>query len=432
MPRITRWMMSPATSDLTPPDIMVRRLAVLLYAVGMISSQVAAHVGAFPVANLRLFELLGLVTFTATILTWYLTARQLSQAILILTSLTGILLIAAGIGLSGGSESPLWILYLFPVLFNAFFSQTKIVWAFLPIIAIASALPALIEGDDRQLMTQLILIAPIYVAVSLCSQTLVRGLQRASRLQVMATDSQARLEGAKQWSGQLQALHKVAQQITHLTSVNDIANAIIEHTRNAIPYDNARVYIRDEDTLLPIAFRGSREYAFKSAELLRLKVGDGLTGSAVQHATSLNVADAKQDPRAGSFPECAQLPESMLLSPLIDDGDVIGIVVLIKLGKGQFSSGDLQLLDILTDQATNAIAKTWKLEAAHQRARTDSLTGLLNHAAMYELMATQLDHATAQHIPLSIAVLSRLTKVLVQEDDTGSQEESHHGPVPAP
>gem|GEM_PF-2711655 len=29
-------------------------------------------------------------------------------------------------------------------------------------------------------------------------------------------------------------------------------------------------------------------------------------------------------------------------------------------------------------------------------------------------------------------MLSRLTKVLVQEDDTGSQEESHHGPVPAP
>lgn len=404
--RISARLKSPLRVDgLAPPDILVRRFAILLYSVGIITSQVAAHVGALPVDNIRLFEFLGLVALGATTLTWQLTEKHFNTAILVMTSLTGTVLVACAVALSGGSDSPLWVYYLFPLIFNAFFFQNEITWVLLPIIILVSMLPALVEPNYDQLMIQLFIIAPMYVALTFCSQILVRGLRGASTLQVIAADTQARLNEVQRWNGQVETLHLVTQQISRLTSVDDIANAIIEHTRRVIPYDSARVYLRDGERLLPVAFHGSPEYAFQSLETLWLNMGEGLTGWAAKHATSLNIDDVRGDERTVLVPEDTVPVESMLLSPLIHEDMVIGVLVLVRVGRSQFSDQDSQLLDILAGQAASAVSKGWSLDEAHLQARTDGLTGLLNHRAVTEQLAAQLDLAETYQYPLSIAML---------------------------
>lgn len=391
--------------SLAPPDVLVRRSAVLLYAIGIVFSQIAAHIGVLPVENIRLFELLGLLALGATFVTWRFTEHRLDHTFLVGTSVTGTLLIAGAVGLSGGSESPLWLYYLFPIIFNAIILRVRVTMLLLPIIVIASLLPTLVAQSYEPFMIQVLIVTPVYLAVTLCAQTLVRGLRRTSQLQSMAAEVEARLDEVQRWSIQLETIQSVAQQISGLTSVGDVANAIIEHTQTAISYDSARVYVREGDMLLPIAFRGSKEYAFQSVNTLDLKVGEGLTGWVAMRARSLRVDDVQNDARAMLILESPVTRESMLLSPLLHEGAAIGVIVLVRLGLGEFSDRELKLLDILAGQASNAVAKAWNFDAAHHQARTDGLTGLLNHRAMTEELSKHIQHSRSQGQPFSIAML---------------------------
>jgi diguanylate cyclase (GGDEF)-like protein len=161
------------------------------------------------------------------------------------------------------------------------------------------------------------------------------------------------------WSAQLEAVQSVAAQLTRLTDVEEVAEALCTQTQRVVAFDNARVYVLREDdrTLDPVAFRPhAREYHGESAAGLRVTVGEGITGWVAATGQQLIVDDAARDPRAVQVPGSVELPEeSMLLAPLRSEGRVIGVVVLSRLGLVRFSDDELRLLGVLADQAAVAI-----------------------------------------------------------------------------
>lgn len=420
MPR--SWMIdhSPSRGPLASPDLLIQRSAVLLYGVAIVSSQVAAHVGAFPVAHLRLFELLGLVAF-GFLFGWIRTRNRFGQAGLLVLSVGGTLLIAVAVELSGGRESPLWILYLFPVVFNGLYFPRGITWTALVGITVLSAWPAVLAGDSRQLLVQLLIVAPIYTALTEIAIMLVSGLQRAAQRQVVAVEERVQLAEARRWSGQLEAISQVAQSLTGQTDMRAIATTLIDQTHRAIPSDSARVYVREGDELVPIAFRGTGAYAFETDDVLRVRIGEGITGWVAQQAQPLMLADARADPRAAAIACTPTVEESMLLAPFVYDGEVIGVLVLVKLGLHQFAESDLRLLTILAGQTANALAKAGLLAASQRRADTDGLTGLLNHRAVHEQLTRYLERASTGSEALSV--------VMIDADGFKRVNDTHGHPV---
>lgn len=404
MPRSPRTEFLPEVEPLSSPDSRVRRSAILLYLIGIVSSQLAAHLGAFPVARLRLFEFVGLVALIG-LGSWMLTWERFAQRGLVVLSVGGTVLVGIAVGLSGGSTSPLWVLYFLPVIFNGLYFRRWIAWAALPCIIVLSALPALIEGDSRQLLVQLLLVAPISIVLTDVATTLVEGLQDAARVQLMAIKERSLHAEAKRWSDQLEAIYMVAQQLTRLTDVNAIAVTIIEQTRRVIPFDSGRVYVRERNELTPVAFQGTGDYAFETDELLKVQVGEGITGWVAQQAKPLIVDDAGADPRATMIPGTPAVEESMLLTPLVYEGEVFGVLVLVKLGRSQFSESDLRLLTILAGQAANALVNAYLLTATRQQANSDGLTGLLNHRAVFEQLTRQLEEHSVDGQPLSVVMI---------------------------
>jgi diguanylate cyclase (GGDEF)-like protein len=389
---------------LMSPDVLIYRSAVLLYIVGIVTSQVAAHVGAFPVANLRLFELLGLLA-SGILVGWMRMRARFGSRGLVALSWSGALLIAVAVGLGGGSDSPLWVLYLFPVVFNGLYLSRRVTWTTLVGIILLSALPALIAGDRQQLLVQLLMVAPIYGALTEIAIMLVSGLHRAAQLQARALQERLQHAETRRWSDRLEALSVVTQSLTGQPDVKAIAATIIEQTQRAIPYDSARVYIREQDDLVPIAFRGLGAYAFETNDLLRVRLGEGITGWVAQQAQPLIVNDASTDIRAVLIPGTPAEAESMLCAPLIYEEMVTGVVVLVKRGRNQFSTSDLQLLTLLAGQAANALAKASLLAASRERADTDGLTGLLNHRAVRERLTACLERASADSDFVSVIMI---------------------------
>ena len=161
------------------------------------------------------------------------------------------------------------------------------------------------------------------------------------------------------WTRQLEAIQSIAAQLTRLTSVSEVASAICSETRRVIDYDNARVHLvaLDGETLEPVAFRSHvREYAGETADGLRLRVGEGITGWVAANGRPLIVPDAANDPRTMDVPGSAEMvAESMLLVPMRYESAVTGVIVLSRLGLGRFDEDDLRLLQVLSDQAAVAV-----------------------------------------------------------------------------
>src|SRR5206468_1694461 len=74
------------------------------------------------------------------------------------------------------------------------------------------------------------------------------------------------------------------------------------------------------------------------------------------------------DPRASTIPGTEEnLEESMLLAPMLFEDQVLGVLVLAKLGLHQFSDDDLRLLVIYASFAAQAMANADATERLSQK-----------------------------------------------------------------
>jgi diguanylate cyclase (GGDEF)-like protein/excisionase family DNA binding protein len=160
------------------------------------------------------------------------------------------------------------------------------------------------------------------------------------------------------WTAQLQSIQQLGARLNHLSNVADIGMAIGTELRQLIDYHNVRVYRRYGDELVPVAFRGQvGEYIDETPEQLKVGMGEGITGWVAQHRIAQYLPDASADPRANTIPGTEDdLDESMLLAPMLFEDDVLGVLVLSKLGLHQFSDDDLRLLVIYASFAAQAMA----------------------------------------------------------------------------
>jgi diguanylate cyclase (GGDEF)-like protein len=198
------------------------------------------------------------------------------------------------------------------------------------------------------------------------------------------------------WSAQLEAVQSVASQLTRLTSLEAISSALCTQTHRVVAFDNARVYVLNEDrrTLEPVAYRPHvLEYEGESVAGLRVAVGEGITGWVAATGLPIRVPDAAADPRAVDIPGSMELAEeSMICAPLRSEGRVIGVVVLSRLGLDRFTDDELRLLGVLADQAAVAIENA-RLLAERDR-HVAELAALLDISQAGDGSGSELDLAT--------------------------------------
>jgi diguanylate cyclase (GGDEF)-like protein/excisionase family DNA binding protein len=195
---------------------------------------------------------------------------------------------------------------------------------------------------------------------SLATQASV-AIRTAQNFQQMAT-----------WTAQLQSIQQLGARLNHLTSVRDIGLAIATELRQLIDFHNVRVYRVQGRDLVPVAMQGQvGEYVDETPDQLRVAVGEGITGWVAQNKVAQYLPNAAKDPRANTIPGTEDdLDESMLLAPMVFEDEVLGVLVLSKLGLHQFSDDDLRLLVIYASFAAQAMANA----DTTQRLREQSMT----------------------------------------------------------
>jgi PAS domain S-box-containing protein len=188
---------------------------------------------------------------------------------------------------------------------------------------------------------------------------------------------------------QLDMLHSLAAALNMLGDIEEIGAAITAELRTIIDYHNCRVYLLQPDgvTLFPIAFRGElfTEYATETLGDLVTTVGEGITGHVAETKTSLLTPDAREVSFSVTIAGTDDdLLESMLAVPMIAGDEVVGVIVLSKLGYGEFDVDDQRLLEVLASHAAVAFQTARLLEAERREARVSSSLLRLSQALTAE------------------------------------------------
>ena len=187
------------------------------------------------------------------------------------------------------------------------------------------------------------------------------------------------------WAAQLQSIQQLGARLSRFTTAAEIGAAIATELRTLIDYHNVRVYrLVGTDDLVPVAMKGQvGEYVDETPDLLRIKVGQGITGWVAANKLPQYLPDAANDPRSQTVPGTeADLAESLLLAPMIFEDEVLGVIVLAKLGLNQFRDDDLRLLVIYASLAAQAMANAdaterLRLQSAALRRQLQSQRALL-------------------------------------------------------
>jgi diguanylate cyclase (GGDEF)-like protein len=174
----------------------------------------------------------------------------------------------------------------------------------------------------------------------------------------------------------LKMLQSLAGKLNRLTDVSEIGMTIANELRLLIDYHNCRVFLREGDELEPIAFQGDLTVPNRPAlDVLRQRVGEGLTGRVVETGEPLLLADASQCEFSITIEGSEPIDESVIAVPLNYGARVIGAIVISKLGHGQLDEDDLRLLEVLAGHAAVALENARLYEA--QRREAESAHALL-------------------------------------------------------
>lgn len=216
----------------------------------------------------------------------------------------------------------------------------------------------------------------------------------------------------------LKMLQSLASKLNRLNDVREIGTTIANELRTLIDYHSCRVYLAEDDLLVPIAFRGEfSAYEGDTPEALTTKIGEGITGRAAATRRSLLIPNALECEFAITVPGTDEIEESIVAVPLTYGTRVIGVVLISKLGIDQFDEDDVRLLEVLSGHASVALENARLYEAQRREAENAKallrFSDLMSKAASFHSIGNDTVRMAAQLME------TEQSSLWLQDDRTG-------------
>ncbi|HET9680417.1 MAG TPA: EAL domain-containing protein, partial [Candidatus Limnocylindrales bacterium] len=262
----------------------------------------------------------------------------------------------------------------------------------------------------------------------------VRGLIVASRIgdQAFITDDLTTLSIFAGAAGQalvnaerLEQLREQQAELEHqlvsqrrLLAVNErllstldpsgVLDLIADSLKTVVAYDSLTIYRVDLERQVrrPVIARD------RFAELIlnfEAPLGMGLTGWAVDHKEPVLANDAHMDARSVQIPGTPFEPESMIIVPLMTEGEVLGTLNIGRMGgdESHYSQNEFELTKLFAAQAAIALRNAETHDEVKVQAERDALTGLRNHGSFQRELQAMVDADALRPIAVLMMDLDR-------------------------
>ena len=203
----------------------------------------------------------------------------------------------------------------------------------------------------------------------------------------------------------LEALVDAAAGILAADSLSDTLGRIAHHLAALLDYDELSVYEVDRAAELLVPAFALGAYA-DEVMADAFPVTEGVTGWVVSNRRTRNVERADLDPLVAVVVGTEMEPESLVSVPLLVEDRVVAVLNVYRLGIGNsFSDAEVAQVERFATMAALAFDSARQRDTLREQARTDGLTGLLNHRACHERLGEEIARAAALDKPLSVVVL---------------------------
>lgn len=201
----------------------------------------------------------------------------------------------------------------------------------------------------------------------------------------------------------LLAVHEFTEVLAQATEVGDILGMLADSILRVAPYDACAIVLRSDEGshAVPMLVRGLRPELLEDGQ--PLGSSDHPLGLVLRTGHPLLVSDLEEQPR-WAWPAWAHL-RSLLVLPLMIQGEVLGVVSLHHREPGAFHPGQYRVLLILTRLAALAVKTTRLYQQTARLAVTDGLTELYNYRHFQESLTAHIREAQACGSPISLLMV---------------------------
>lgn len=149
----------------------------------------------------------------------------------------------------------------------------------------------------------------------------------------------------------LSTLVEINHEITSILDLDELLKKIAELTNRIVPYEIFAIFLVD-DAKQELYLRFAIGHPPEVVKNLRIKLGDGVTGTAALERTTVVVDDVRKYPR---YIEAVKQARSELAVPLISRNRVVGVLDIESPEAGYFREDQVKLLNLLASQIAIAI-----------------------------------------------------------------------------
>ncbi len=182
------------------------------------------------------------------------------------------------------------------------------------------------------------------------------------------TERKATLE-----SSLLLTLEEISQLVSHSHDPGETLANIVRLIQGRFRTDVCSVYVLEPD-LGELVLAATIGLKPESVGRVRMRIDEGLTGHAAEQRQPVMVEDAFKHPRFKFFPDAGEDPyHSFLGVPLVERGEVQGVLVVQTAEPRAFSPSEVRMLVTVASQIAPLVSEAHLLEricaAAHEAAR---------------------------------------------------------------
>lgn len=173
-------------------------------------------------------------------------------------------------------------------------------------------------------------------------------------------------------------LYRVHRLVFHITDHDTLLKQILDESKQLADAEACSLLLYDphaDDLFFHVALGEHGDQRALIREV-RLKLGQGIGGTAAAERKSINVRDARQDPRFYREADAASRFETrnLLAVPLIDRGELVGVIEVVnKIGGPFFTDTDLHVMEMFAGLVATSIANARLIQ---ERLRTERLAAI--------------------------------------------------------
>jgi diguanylate cyclase (GGDEF)-like protein len=219
--------------------------------------------------------------------------------------------------------------------------------------------------------------------------------ENVERLHRQQVELEHQLEGQRR-------LLDVNERLLSTLEPAGVLDLIADSLKAIVPYDSLTVYRVDRVAMVRRAVITRDRFA---DEILAYEspLGPGITGWVIDHGEAVLAQDALADPRSIQIPGTPYEPESIIVVPLMVDGETIGTLNIGRMGEQEahFTQNEYELTKLFAGQASIAMQNAEAHGEVRVRAEQDALTGLRNHGSFQR----ELGEAVETGRPFAVLML---------------------------